>query len=235
MTAVATTLDRRTTRFVPSTLLVVRRAMLRYLRTPQLIVIATIQMSPFFLIYRYMFGGAINAGRIPYVDFLVPGFITTGVLFSGIGAAVAMAEDLEVGFIDRLRSLPIPRSAVLAARAGRGHGHPGVRLHLKRVRAREHDARLAAGLRPAPAAHLHGRRRPGTHTRADRPCPPWPPELVLPDPSGLLGDRDHRRRRGATRRHALPARLAKRGSRLDRLVTGLGCRPPIRPTATRWL
>ena len=78
---------------------------------------ATLQMSLFFLIYRYMFGGAIHAGSIPYVDYLVPGFVATGVLFSGIGAAVATAEDLEQGFVDRLRSLPIPRSSVLAARA----------------------------------------------------------------------------------------------------------------------
>jgi ABC transporter DrrB family efflux protein len=102
---------------VTSTLAVARRALLRYLRTPQLIVLATIQMSLFFLIYRYMFGGAIHIDGIAYVDYLVPGFIATGVLFSGIGTATAMAEDLEHGFIDRLRSLPIPRSAVLAARA----------------------------------------------------------------------------------------------------------------------
>jgi ABC transporter DrrB family efflux protein len=100
-----------------STLTVARRALLRYLRTPQLIVLATVQMSLFFLIYRYMFGGAIQVAGMRYVDFLVPGFIATGVLFSGIGTATAMAEDLEQGFVDRLRSLPIPRSAVLAARA----------------------------------------------------------------------------------------------------------------------
>jgi ABC-2 type transport system permease protein len=100
-----------------STLTVARRALLRYLRTPQLIVLATVQMSLFFLIYRYMFGGAIHVAGIDYVDFLVPGFIATGILFSGIGTATATAEDLEHGFIDRLRSLPIPRSAVLAARA----------------------------------------------------------------------------------------------------------------------
>jgi ABC-2 type transport system permease protein len=105
------------TRLLPSTLTVARRALLRYLRTPQLIVIGTIQMAGFMLVYRYVFGGAIDAGGIDYVDFLVPGFVTTGVLFAGIGAAVAMAEDLEQGFIDRLRSLPIPRSSVLAARA----------------------------------------------------------------------------------------------------------------------
>ena len=124
MTSIATTLDAlatghagRRAGLLRSTLTVARRALLRYLRTPQLIVLATIQMSLFFLIYRYMFGGAIHVAGISYVDFLVPGFIATGVLFSGIGTATAMAEDLEHGFIDRLRSLPIPRSSVLSARA----------------------------------------------------------------------------------------------------------------------
>jgi ABC transporter DrrB family efflux protein len=102
---------------VSSTLTVTRRALLRYVRTPQLIVMAVAQMSLFFLIYRYMFGGAVRSVGFPYVDYLAPGFIATGVLFNGIGAAVATAEDLEQGFIDRLRSLPIPRSSVLIARA----------------------------------------------------------------------------------------------------------------------
>jgi len=100
-----------------STATVTRRTLLRYVRTPQLIVLATVQMSLFFLIYRYMFGGAIHIAGMSYVDFLVPGFIATGVLFSGIGTAAAVAEDLEQGFIDRLRSLPIPRASVLTARA----------------------------------------------------------------------------------------------------------------------
>jgi ABC transporter DrrB family efflux protein len=121
MTAIAQTLDLqsppRTVGLFSSTLTITRRAALRYVRTPQLIVMATLQMSLFFLIYRYMFGGAIHAGSVPYVDYLVPGFVATGVLFSGIGAAVAIAEDLEQGFVDRLRSLPIPRSSVLVARA----------------------------------------------------------------------------------------------------------------------
>jgi ABC-2 type transport system permease protein len=120
MTSIAQTIDGYSeppaAGLVTSTLTITRRAALRYLRTPQLIVMATLQMSLFFLIYRYMFGGAIHAGSIPYVDYLVPGFVATGVLFSGIGAAVAVAEDLEQGFVDRLRSLPIPRSSVLAAR-----------------------------------------------------------------------------------------------------------------------
>ncbi len=113
MTTIAAASERKRTGLATSTLTITRRAVLRYLRTPQLIVMATIQMSLFFLIYRYMFGGAIRALGVPYVDYLVPGFIATGVLFSGIGAAVAMAEDLEQGFVDRLRSLPIPRSSVL--------------------------------------------------------------------------------------------------------------------------
>ncbi len=100
-----------------STATVTRRALLRYVRTPQLIVLATVQMSLFFLIYRYMFGGAIHIAGMSYVDYLVPGFVATGVLFMGIGTATAMAEDLEQGFVDRLRSLPIPRSSVLIARA----------------------------------------------------------------------------------------------------------------------
>jgi len=99
-----------------STAIVTRRALLRYVRTPQLIVLGMLQMSMFFLIYRYLFGGAIRPLGVPYVDYLVPGFVASGVLFTGIGTATAMAEDLQQGFIDRLRSLPIPRSSVLTAR-----------------------------------------------------------------------------------------------------------------------
>jgi ABC-2 type transport system permease protein len=116
MTSLASPAPRRAVALPSSTLIIARRALLRYLRTPQLIVLATVQMSMFFLIYRYLFGGAIRAVGIPYVDYLVPGFVATGVLFSGIGTAMAIAQDIEEGFIDRLRSLPIPRAAVLAAR-----------------------------------------------------------------------------------------------------------------------
>jgi ABC-2 type transport system permease protein len=117
MTTAASTIQRTTAPLVASWLIVARRALLRFIRTPQLIVLSAVQMSLFMLIYRYMFGGAIDTGGIPYVDFLIPGFVTTGVLFTGIGTAVAMAQDLEDGFVDRLRSLPIPRSSVLAGRA----------------------------------------------------------------------------------------------------------------------
>ena len=93
------------------------RTVRKFLRTPQLIVVGTIQGAMFLLIFRYVYGGAIRAGGIPYVDFLVPGFVTTTVLFAGSAAAAGVAEDVEQGFVDRLRSLPIPRTAVLAGRA----------------------------------------------------------------------------------------------------------------------
>src|SRR5215216_11528 len=93
---------------------IAKRGLLKYLRTPQLVVLGTVQGALFLLIFRYVFGGAIGAGGLDYVDFLVPGFITTGILFSGMGAAAGVAEDLQQGLVDRLRSLPIPRSAVLA-------------------------------------------------------------------------------------------------------------------------
>ena len=100
-----------------STRVVAKRAALRYLRTPQIMVLGTIQGVMFLLIFRYVFGGAIGSGGLSYVNFLVPGFITAGILFTGMGAATAVAEDLEQGFVDRLRSLPIPRTSVLAGRA----------------------------------------------------------------------------------------------------------------------
>jgi ABC-2 type transport system permease protein len=95
---------------------VAKRTVRKFFRTPQLIVLGTVQSALFLLIFRYVFGGAINVDGLPYVDFLVPGFVTTAVLFSGMGAAAGVAEDLEQGFFDRLRSLPIPRASVMAGR-----------------------------------------------------------------------------------------------------------------------
>jgi ABC transporter DrrB family efflux protein len=93
------------------------RTLKKFLRTPQLVFVGTIQGAMFLLIFRYVFGGAIRTGGVRYVDFLVPGFVVTGVLFSGMGAAAGVAEDVATGFHDRLRSLPIPRVGVLAGRA----------------------------------------------------------------------------------------------------------------------
>jgi ABC-2 type transport system permease protein len=104
--------------FATSAVQVARRTVRKFVRTPQVMVVGTIQGAMFLLIFRYVFGGAINiGGGVPYVDFLVPGFVTTGVLFSGMSAAAGVAEDIEHGFVDRLRSLPIPRLSVLAGRS----------------------------------------------------------------------------------------------------------------------
>ena len=107
----------KTTSMSTSTLQVTRRGLLRYFRTPQLVVLGTIQGALFLLIFRYVFGGAMSIHGTSYVNFLVPGFVTTGVLFTGQGAATAVAEDLQQGFVDRLKSLPVPRACFLAGRA----------------------------------------------------------------------------------------------------------------------
>jgi ABC-2 type transport system permease protein len=98
-------------------LVIAKRTVLKFLRTPALIVVATVQGAMFLLIFRYVFGGAIGIAGMRYVDYLVPGYVATGVLFSGMGAAAGVAEDMEQGFVDRLRSLPIHRASVLLGRA----------------------------------------------------------------------------------------------------------------------
>jgi ABC-2 type transport system permease protein len=100
-----------------SSIAVAKRTARKFVRTPQLIVMSTAQGVLFLLLFRYVFGGAIDAGGISYVNFLVPGFITTTVLFAGSGAAVGVADDMQSGFMDRLRSLPIPRAAAVVGRA----------------------------------------------------------------------------------------------------------------------
>jgi ABC transporter DrrB family efflux protein len=90
----------------------------KFARTPQLIVFTTIQSALFLLMFRFAFGGAIGTGgSLSYVNFLVPGFIASSILWAGMGAATGVAEDVEHGFVDRLRSLPIPRAAVLIGRS----------------------------------------------------------------------------------------------------------------------
>jgi ABC transporter DrrB family efflux protein len=67
--------------------------------------------------FRYVIGGAIGVPGVSYVDFLVPGFVVSGLIFTAGGSAVAVAEDAASGLYDRLRSLPVPGVAVLAGRA----------------------------------------------------------------------------------------------------------------------
>jgi ABC transporter DrrB family efflux protein len=112
------TIDREAgSRFFAATFAVAHRTVLKFFRTPAIIVLGTIQGAMFLLIFRYVFGGAISSGgHLSYVDFLVPGYVTTGVLFVGMGAATGTAEDVEGGLFDRLRSLPMPRTSAVAGR-----------------------------------------------------------------------------------------------------------------------
>ena len=102
---------------VATTTSVAARTLRKFVRTPQLVVLGTIQGAMFLLIFRYVFGGNMAPGDVPYVDYLVPGFIVTGLLFSGMTTATGVAEDVEQGFFDRLRSMPVPRSALVTGRA----------------------------------------------------------------------------------------------------------------------
>jgi ABC transporter DrrB family efflux protein len=70
----------------------------------------------FVLLFVYVFGGAISTPGYDYVDFLMPGIITQSISFGGFVTAVGLNEDLKKGLIDRFRSLPMSRSAVLAGR-----------------------------------------------------------------------------------------------------------------------
>lgn len=93
------------------------RTLKQFARTPQLIIVGGAISTMFLLIFRYVFGGAIGTGAISYADFLIPGLAAGGAFFSGTGAAVGVAEDAEKGLYDRLRSLPVPRAAVLLGRS----------------------------------------------------------------------------------------------------------------------
>jgi ABC transporter DrrB family efflux protein len=85
-------------------------------RVPEVIVFSTIQPIIFVLTFRYVFGGAINTGPVEYVDFLMPGIFVQTVAFGAMNTGIGLAEDLAKGLIERFRSLPMARSAVLAGR-----------------------------------------------------------------------------------------------------------------------
>lgn len=91
------------------------RTIRQYVRTPQLLVINALTSIMFLLIFRFVFGGAIQTSGIDYVDFLIPALAAVNGLFAtGI---VGVAEDAESGLFDRLRSLPVPRAAILMGRS----------------------------------------------------------------------------------------------------------------------
>ena len=101
---------------VNDTLVVARRNLKRIPRQPDLLIAYTIQPIMFVLLFVYVFGGAIQTPGFDYVDFLMPGIIVQSIAFGGFVTALGLSEDVQKGLIDRFRSLPMSRAAVLAGR-----------------------------------------------------------------------------------------------------------------------
>lgn len=87
-------------------------------RIPQAVVFSFVQPVIFVLLFRYVFGGAIEVPGVRYVDFLIPAVFVTTVVFGAVQTAIGLAEDLGKGLVERFRSLPMARSAVLTGRTG---------------------------------------------------------------------------------------------------------------------
>jgi ABC transporter DrrB family efflux protein len=103
-------------RLVGDTLVVAERNLIRLPRAPDLLLAFTVQPVMFVLLFVYVFGGAIATPGFSYVDFLIPGIIVQNIAFGGFVTALGLAEDVKKGLIDRFRSLPMARAAVLAGR-----------------------------------------------------------------------------------------------------------------------
>jgi ABC transporter DrrB family efflux protein len=102
---------------ISDALVMTRRNLLVWLRVPAYIVFTVVQPVIFVLLFRYVFGGAIQApGAGGYVSYLMPGIIGQTAAFATFATAIALAQEATKGVIDRFRAMPIARSAVLAGR-----------------------------------------------------------------------------------------------------------------------
>jgi ABC-2 type transport system permease protein/oleandomycin transport system permease protein len=95
---------------------VARRNLLRIARTPLMLIVTAVQPALLLILFRYVLGGAIAIPGGSYVDYVVPAVFVEAVLIGGMTTSIGLAEDLKSGIIDRFRSLPMARSAVLAGR-----------------------------------------------------------------------------------------------------------------------
>ena len=138
------------------------RNLLRIPRQPDLLVGFTVQPIMFVLLFVYVFGGAIQTPGYDYVDFLIPGIIVQTMAFGGFVTALGLAEDLKKGLIDRFRSLPMARAAVLAGRtladvgtnALSTRGHDRRRAARRASRSRRELGEIVARHRAAAAVRL---------------------------------------------------------------------------------
>jgi ABC-2 type transport system permease protein/oleandomycin transport system permease protein len=96
--------------------LMLKRNLLHIPRTPELLIDVTVQPIIFVLLFRYVFGGAIAVEGGSYVNYLMAGIFVQTLVFTTISTGVGLANDLTKGLIDRFRSLPMSRSAVLIGR-----------------------------------------------------------------------------------------------------------------------
>lgn len=103
--------------FVTSCALVVRRNLIHIKRMPELLLDVTIQPVMFVLLFAYVFGSSIAVDGSNYREFLVPGIMTQTIVFSSFIVALGLTNDLDKGFVDRLKSLPISRSSILVGRS----------------------------------------------------------------------------------------------------------------------
>jgi ABC transporter DrrB family efflux protein len=104
-------------RLISDTLVIAERNLIRLPRAPDLLLAFTVQPIMFVLLFRYVFGGAIRTPPgISYASFLIPGIIVQNIAFGGFVTALGLNEDVHKGLIDRFRSLPMARAAVLAGR-----------------------------------------------------------------------------------------------------------------------
>ncbi len=101
---------------VADALVLAKRNLLQIPRVPELLVFSTIQPVMFVLLFRYVFGGAIAVGGTSYVNYLMAGIFVQTVAFGSVTTGIGLAEDMQRGLIDRFRSLPMSRSAVLTGR-----------------------------------------------------------------------------------------------------------------------
>ena len=126
MSAIAVARPSITTRALLSfldSLVVARRNLMQIVRIPAVLVFELVQPVMFVLLFRYVFAG--NIANVPpeivalggYVVFLMPGIIVQNAIFGATTTAIGIAEDLKSGLVDRFRSLPMARSAMLAGRA----------------------------------------------------------------------------------------------------------------------
>ena len=101
---------------IADALVLAKRHLIQIPRIPEELIFATIQPIMFVLLFRYVFGGAIAVSGTSYVNYLMAGIFAQTVIFGATSTGIGLATDLQRGLVDRFRSLPMAKSAVLTGR-----------------------------------------------------------------------------------------------------------------------